>query len=62
MLENCRFVIKVVSGKFIAIGSVLYPVGLTKNQKWLLAKILKLMHITATQMIAYYSVKFWSDS
>ena len=43
--------------KFLAIASVFYPVGVTKDQKESLAIILN-MRITATQMIAHYSVNF----
>ena len=45
----------IVSGKiFIAIASVVFPVGVTKNQN----NNFKSMRIIATQMIAHYSVNF----
>ena len=44
--------------KFTAKASVFYPVDVIKNQKRSLAIIFKLMHITAMQMIAHYSVNF----
>ena len=44
----------ILSGKiFIAIASVVFPVGVTKNQN---NNLIKLMCIIATQMIAHYSV------
>ena len=49
---------RIVSRKtFIAIASVFYPVGVTKNRKRSLA-IIFLMRITATQKIADHSVNF----
>ena len=50
---------KIVSRKsFIAIASVFYPVGVTKNQKMIVSDNFKLMRIIATQKIAHYSVNF----
>ena len=49
---------RIVSGKtFIAIASVVFPVGTTNNQTKI-SNNFKLMCITATQMIAHYSVNF----
>ena len=50
---------RIVSTKtFIAIASVFYPVGVTKKLKTIVSDNFKLMHITATQKIAHYSVNF----
>ena len=50
---------RLVSRKiFIAIASVFYPVGVTIKSKTIVSNNFKLMYITATQMIAHYSVDF----
>ena len=49
---------RIVSGqKCIAIALIVFPVGVTNNQNKG-SDNFKLMHITATQMIAHYSINF----
>ena len=42
----------------MAIGSVVCPVSVIKNQKQSFSNIFKSMRISATQMITHYSVNF----